>query len=55
MSLGEVKFRPLVANFCLWVLYFMSLRVYFWLRISDLGLREFTLGSSSQFLAIGGK
>jgi len=33
----------------------MSLRVYFWLRISDLGLREFTLGSSSQFLAIGGK
>ena len=49
MSLGEVKFRPLVANFCLWVLYFMSLRVYFWLRILDLGLREFTLGSSSQF------
>ena len=38
MSLGEVKFRPLVANFCLWVLYFMSLRVYFLIRNSDLGL-----------------
>ena len=55
MSLGEVKFRPLVANFCLWVLYFMSLIVYFGIRISDLGFREFTLGSSSQFLASGGK
>ena len=40
MSLGEVKFRPLVANFCLWVLYFMSLRVFIFgsgFRIWDLG------------------
>jgi len=54
VSLGEVKSRPLMANFCLWVKYFMSLRVYFCLGISDLGFREFTLGSC-KFLAIEGK
>ena len=55
MSLGEVEFRPLVVTFCLWALHFVSLRVYFGLRLSDLEDRKLTFGSSSQFLATGGK
>ena len=55
VSLGEVEFRPLVVTFCLWALHFVSLRVYFGLRLSDLEDRKLTFGSSSQFLATGGK